>query len=183
MRKGGGKQKGSAFERQVCVALSRWVSAGSRDDCFWRSAMSGGRATVRNKQGRQQQSMVGDISAVAQPGHAFLSVFVVECKHIKNLDVLSAFTTASGQLFKFWKKLKEQSEECGRKPLLIAKQNRYPALVFIGPEDCAVHFGAVTSIQIASLRLGPGYYVAVYLLDDLLHKPYAAHRFGKVSKL
>ena len=47
MRKGGGKEKGSSFERLVCKRMSMWLSKGERDDLFWRSAMSGGRATVQ----------------------------------------------------------------------------------------------------------------------------------------
>jgi hypothetical protein len=46
MRKGGGKQKGSQFERDVCRELSLWVSHGKQEDVYWRSAMSGGRSTV-----------------------------------------------------------------------------------------------------------------------------------------
>ena len=48
---GYGKQKGGEYERTVCKKLSLWVSNGTRDDIFWRSAMSGGRATLQRKKG------------------------------------------------------------------------------------------------------------------------------------
>src|SRR5215216_6431446 len=41
--------KGPQWEREVCRALSLWVTNGERVDVFWRSAMSGGRATVHNR--------------------------------------------------------------------------------------------------------------------------------------
>ena len=38
MRKGGGKGKGGNFEREICKALSLWVSKGLNVDLYWRSA-------------------------------------------------------------------------------------------------------------------------------------------------
>ena len=37
MRSGGGKQKGSAFEREICKKLSLWFTENERDDIFFRS--------------------------------------------------------------------------------------------------------------------------------------------------
>ena len=51
MRKGGGKAKGSSFERLICKELSLWITGGEHQDVFWRSAMSGGRSTVAMKKG------------------------------------------------------------------------------------------------------------------------------------
>ena len=36
--------KGSEFEREMCKCLSLWWTDSKRDDVFWRSAQSGGRA-------------------------------------------------------------------------------------------------------------------------------------------
>ena len=80
MKQGAGKQKGSSFERKICKELSLWITDGERDDLFWRSSNSGGRATIVAVDGtRHTQS--GDISAIHPLGHAFTETFVVECKH------------------------------------------------------------------------------------------------------
>ena len=63
-RPGYGKQKGSGFERTICHELSMWISHGKHDDLFWRSSMSGGRATVMFKKGGQNRTQNGDITAI-----------------------------------------------------------------------------------------------------------------------
>ena len=81
MRKGGGKEKGSAYERAICKRLSLYVSKGKRDDLFWRSAMSGGRATLQAKKGKKAQAQAGDITSIAAEGNKLTSTFMIECKH------------------------------------------------------------------------------------------------------
>src|SRR5687767_11847864 len=102
------KAKGSQFERVVCKQLSLWVSGGKQQDCFWRSAMSGGRATVRNKSaaGRVRRTVVrqgGDIASVAPEGHALTDKFYVECKNYKQLALDRFLLLNTGNLAKFWK--------------------------------------------------------------------------------
>jgi hypothetical protein len=129
MSKGGaGKRKGSGFERKICVALSRWVTKGKRRDCFWRSAMSGGRATVI---GHQHIRQAGDICAVAPEGVPFIETFVVECKAYKDIDLEAFIVSNKGKISKWWKKVKSEATQQGRVPMLIAKQNLTPVLVFL----------------------------------------------------
>jgi hypothetical protein len=128
MKKGGGKGKGSAFERKVCVLLSLWVTNGKKKDAFWRSSMSGGRATIHVKRGDKNRQ-AGDITAVAPEGHQFTDVFFAECKHVRNLDIASFFTKGIGRLAKFWAQAKKQAAQHDRRPMLIAKQNNQPVLV------------------------------------------------------
>ncbi len=77
MRPGGGHSKGASFERQVCRDLSLWLTEGKHDDCFWRSAMSGGRATVRFKKGRTSRSQAGDISPISGIGEKLTDLFLL----------------------------------------------------------------------------------------------------------
>src|SRR4249919_3894092 len=100
MRAGGGKQKGSVFERQVCRRLSLWVTNNEKQDVFWRSAMSGGRATVARGKVRQ----CGDVCAVAEEGYAFCNSWFVECKHVRSLNLDSFLIKSTGALDKFWRK-------------------------------------------------------------------------------
>lgn len=128
VRKGGGKQKGAAFEREVCKKLSLWVSGGKQEDVFWRSAVSGGRSTVAATKGKRLAAQAGDISCISPAGDYFHSLFFVECKHYANLGLDSLFI-GKGNLADFWKIAKQESEKYGKHPMLIAKQNRYPTIL------------------------------------------------------
>ena len=130
MKAGQSKQKGSSFERICCTKLSLWVSAGKREDLFWRSAMSGGRATVAHAHGRSVRQF-GDICAVAPEGHALTDRYVIECKHYKDLNIDSFLFSNTGQLAKFWKELLKVSEKARLQPMLIARQNRGPIFVML----------------------------------------------------
>jgi hypothetical protein len=72
--------KGSAFERQLCKLLSSWWSSGKRDDIFWRSAGSGGRATNRSKKGKGTFGSYGDIACVDPIGKRLLDTITLELK-------------------------------------------------------------------------------------------------------
>ena len=124
MRAGGGKAKGADFERSVCQQLSLWVSKGENVDLYWRSAMSGGRATVQKGKVRQ----AGDITAVAPEGHILTDQFFIECKSYKNLS-LDCLIKGKGVLIDFWQIAIKESAKYNRIPLLIFKQNRWPTIV------------------------------------------------------
>lgn len=123
MRPGGGKQKGAAFEREVCVLLSKWVTGGTSEDVFWRSAMSGGRATVGHRKGKAHSAQVGDISCTHPAGHHFISHFAPECKFYADLDYLGLLT-GKGKLLAFWDEINKQASRYNKRPFLIARQNR-----------------------------------------------------------
>lgn len=129
MRAGGGKSKGAAFERGVCVSLSRWLTQGTRDDIFWRSAMSGGRATVAfASKGKKLSAQSGDISCVDPLGGRFIKAFSVECKFYKDLEY-TGLLTGRGKLLDFWGQTQRDARTHGKLPILIARQNRMPAVV------------------------------------------------------
>jgi len=126
MNKGGGKAKGGEFERQICKRLSEWVSDGKSDDLFWRSAMSGGRATVRKKKNQETASGQGDITAVTPAGNILTDRFVIECKHLKSIG-LDMHVYGQGPLAGIWDKLRKECN--GKKPMLILRENRRPMLM------------------------------------------------------
>lgn len=130
-RGGGSKAKGAEFERNVCKSLSAWVTHGEREDCFWRSAMSGGRATVGKKKGKDLQYQAGDICAVHPRGHVFTDYWYVECKFIKDLKLGRFVASNIGPTAAFWKTAKREARSYGRVPMLIARANTYPTLVVI----------------------------------------------------
>jgi len=128
MKAGGSKAKGAQFERDICVILSKWITNGSREDVFWRSAMSGGRATVGYKSGKKLSSQAGDISCIQPIGHRFIQEFVPECKFYANLDY-QGLLTGRGKLLQFWNVLNEQSRRYKKHPFLICRQNRMHSYV------------------------------------------------------
>ena len=131
MRKGGGKGKGSQFERDVCVALSRLVNPGGDDTIFWRSAMSGGRATVQGRKGIKNKTQLGDITCVHDKGNFLTNYFIVECKFYSKLDTQSFLFSGKGILAQFWRKLNLECTTNDRVPMLIAKQNRMSTLLLV----------------------------------------------------
>ena len=131
MRKGGGKSKGSSFEREICRELSLWVSNGKQEDIFWRSSISGGRSTVAYAKGKRFAAQAGDISCVDPAGFAFTNRFYIECKFYKDLDYIGLIT-GKGHLIDFWEETKLQAKKYKKLPLLIAKQNRIPAMACLG---------------------------------------------------
>lgn len=124
MRPGGGKAKGSQFERDICVALSKWVSAGEREDLFWRSAMSGGRATVGKRKGTDLAAHAGDISATHEDGHALTNTWYVECKRYADLNYAAFMLKNEGPLAKFWAETCQQAAAHDKLPMLIAREDR-----------------------------------------------------------
>jgi hypothetical protein len=129
MRKGGGKAKGAQFERDACVMLSKWMTKNERTDVFWRSAMSGGRATVARKtRGEKLSSQVGDISCVHPAGASFISSFAVECKFYADLN-FNGLLTGKGKLLEFWNKLKQEADTHKKHPFLVCRQNRLPTYI------------------------------------------------------
>lgn len=123
MKQGGGKGKGSSFEREICKRLSLWISHGDSVDLYWRSAMSGGRATVAKGAVRQ----AGDITAVAPEGHCLTNAFYLELKHLKKIT-LDSFLTGKGELINIWNKTVLEAVKYDRIPVLIFRQNRWPTV-------------------------------------------------------
>ena len=125
MRKGGGKSKGSEFERWVCKQLSLAMSKDERDDLFWRSAISGGRATVKFKKGKKNLTQVGDITAIDPLGSKLTDKFVIECKRYKSVkwDSLIYGLPKKDGVIAFWRQAQDAADKVNKIPLLIIKAN------------------------------------------------------------
>ena len=136
-RAGGGKSKGSSFEREVCKALSLWVSNGKNEDLFWRSAMSGGRATVGRKAGKSHKAHAGDISCTHARGHVLTDYWCIECKFYKDLNIDLFMFGKGGNLDRFWKQAWDAAHENEKVPMLIAKQNFKPTIVVVPLSELA----------------------------------------------
>lgn len=124
-----GKAKGSAFERLICKELSLFVSCGEREDLYWRSAMSGGRATVRAGKGKETASQAGDVSAIDGEGFWLIEDHVIELKHYRNIQLARSILTNTGILYSFWRKLQKEATKINKSPCLIFRQNYFPILM------------------------------------------------------
>lgn len=135
------KQKGANFERIVCRKLSLWISQNKYSDLFWRSAMSGGRATLALKSGEVAVTGAGDISSVHSLGFVLTEHFSVECKAYKELQFRNLIYDKKSGLPDFWVQTRGDATRQGKKPLLVAKRNNMPAVLCLdgaGVEALAV---------------------------------------------
>lgn len=129
--------KGQQFERDVCVLLSRWWTGGENDSVFWRTANSGGRATVRGKKGKTTRGQYGDICATDPIGQPFIDLFNVEIKRGYSrhtfADILDCPSNGAMPKYLEWfVKAQKTSEEAGTYSwLLIAKRDRREPLIFV----------------------------------------------------
>lgn len=72
--------KGQDFERSIATKLSLWWTRGLHDDTIWRSSMSGGRATVRGRQGKRTTGHAGDLCSTGSQSAGLFRAFSFEVK-------------------------------------------------------------------------------------------------------
>jgi hypothetical protein len=139
MRAGGGKDKGSSFERLVCRELSLWITDNAFDSIFTRNIISGGQFTNRIKSGHAEHGQPGDVMARDPLANEFLSLFLVECKFHKDihLDTYIFDTSGRSPLAKIIAKCRMEAEqhEPSLSPILIVKQNRQDPFILLGEAE------------------------------------------------
>lgn len=130
-------KKGSQFERDIAKKLSLWWTDGSRDDIFWRTSQSGGRATTRAKKGKTTANSEGDLCAIDPIGQPLMDRFVIELKKGYNkdslIDLIDSPTSKQVGMYPKWiKKVKEQAENGRKQWLLIIKRDRRREIIVFG---------------------------------------------------
>lgn len=134
MKKGGGKDKGSSFEREIARKLSLWWTDGVRDDVFYRSQSSGARFTNRAKSKKDTAYQSGDITFSDPIGEPLCKKFSFELKTgYGTWDLLEMIDSHNKQpmLIAFWDQCKEDATKSGKEPILIFKRNRkVPCICF-----------------------------------------------------
>ncbi len=114
-----------------------WWSRGERDDIFWRTAGSGGRATNRQKIGKKTFGQQGDIQAVDPIGAPLTRLVTIEAKrghkdaHIG--DVIDRTNDHKLRWLEVFIKqsMKEAKDSGTRYWLLIIKRDNRKALVYM----------------------------------------------------
>lgn len=157
MKKGGGKSKGSEFERSIAKTLSLWISNDKQDDILWRSTTSGARATSRSKQGKQTVNSYGDL-CVLDSRYSFLCE--AACFELKKgyagtgiLDILDG-SKKEPDLIKFWNQCEKDRIAGNRKySIVISKRDRKQTIITLS---------RILHNKILK-RIGPGLYNRVVI--------------------
>jgi len=139
MTKGAGK--GSAYERELAKEFSLWWSDNRRDDLFWRSSQSGGRATQRAKSGKTTVNACGDLSAQDAEGQKLLDLFTIEIKRGYNTYTVSDIIEGGKNGMNLFVAQAAKAASLAGTPywLLIHKRDRRPAICLTNSEsllDC-----------------------------------------------
>jgi len=130
--------KGSEFEREMCKCLSLWWTDSKRDDVFWRSAQSGGRATERTKKGKTTYGSYGDIAAVDPIGEPLLKFATIELKRGSSHGVpWDLFESSDSKAVRPFESALEQARTSALQAgslgwMLIARRDRKRAIVYMG---------------------------------------------------
>lgn len=136
-------QKGSQFERDMCRLFSRWVSGGDRDDLFWRTSQSGGRATACSRRGAALKSkgFYGDMS-LADADHPTAKLFTdnvsVEFKRGYNRasiqDIIDLPAKAATRTMEYFlEQAARDAEASGRLWMLVWKRDSRDPIVVLPP--------------------------------------------------
>ena len=151
--------KGASFERDISRQLSLWWTHEKRDDVFWRSSMSGGRATVRAKKGQKTAYQNGDITATDPISSPLIENVVIELKRGYKkwgvLDLLDSAKPEKSTLAGFLAQVEEECKNAGVSAfMLICKRDgRKPIVLF--------PIGMLSLICYANL--GNGYMINTYI--------------------
>ncbi len=166
MKPGMGKQKGNQFERECCKLLSLWWSEGKRDDVFYRTQSSGGRATQRAKKGQTTSNHYGDIAATDEEGLPFTKFVTVEIKRGYNqhppYDLIDKLPSAGPTKFEEW--IDQATADCQKAKAkywwLIIKRDRRRTMLFINNN----WFADLVVIAFPQLDV-QGYYLEKFLKE------------------
>jgi hypothetical protein len=145
----GKSSKGACFERAVCKRLSLWWTDGERDDIYWRTCQSGGRATSRRQKGIATPGQYGDVVCVDpnREGHELTDLFSIELKkgygRWSILDLICGKPAVKYPFKLFWKQASEDACACevGKEPLLIVQRHACRPMVFL----TRLYFNLITS--------------------------------------
>jgi len=130
--------KGGTFERWFCRRLTLWWTRDPEADVlWWRTAQSGGRATVRAKAGRDTtRGHCGDIAATGPQGQPLTDLVAFELKRGYSAsaslhDLLDSPDNAAEQTYARWIAQARASAAAGGVPYwaIVHQRNRRDPLI------------------------------------------------------
>ena len=130
-KKSKGKSIGNAGERLICKILTKFVSGQDKPYAFWRSANSGGLATVLG----MHDDLSGDIIALRPEGRIITDIFSLEIKtSYKDTCIDKCLKDNKNEnLRDFWTQCNRDAINAKKLPLLIYNRNgAQPKNMWIG---------------------------------------------------
>lgn len=129
--------KGGQFEREIAKQLSLWWSKGRRDDIFWRTSNSGGRASIRHKNSKSTDGQYGDLCASDPLGLPLIRLLTFELKRgyskSNPFDLLDRPPHAKLQTWEQW--IVKAERDCERSGsvtwMIIARRDKREAVVML----------------------------------------------------
>ena len=162
-------KKGSAWEREFCTLLSTWWTGGTRDDVFWRSSQSGGRATSRFKKGRRTAGSYGDICALDPIGQPLLDFVTIEAKRGYTASTLHDILDSPGRTQQKWESWMDQAQRSAEQAgsiswLIVARRDKRKAIVVMPAETVRRIMGYAT-MNTLFIRFSAGKEIYAVTLD------------------
>ena len=157
------KNKGSEFERRICRSLTKLVTGEEKPEIFWRSASSGGKATIEKEAG----NMSGDIMSVNSAGQFIVDLYSIECKFYKDWR-FEEFLTGKGKLNIWWSQACRDAKKAGKNPMLIFKKNRSDIYVMFVCMKGVLMKKEKTKIPFFSFGSYGGHPCLIYRFSDFL---------------
>lgn len=133
MRPGGGKGKGSGYEREIGYILSLWMSKGVRKDLLCRTVGSGAQFTSAARR-QEMMGIPGDLRSQHEISDDFCKKFVIECKFWADLEI-DNFLVGKGELYKAVLKVAKEGTDLNKEWMLICKQNHKPSWIIIKHDE------------------------------------------------
>ncbi|KXH69820.1 MAG: hypothetical protein AM326_01735 [Candidatus Thorarchaeota archaeon SMTZ-45] len=126
--------KGADSERETCKELGQWWAG--RSDVFWRTAGSGGRATMRAKRKKKTAYEYGDITFTDPIGKPLIDFFLLENKsgYKDDISIVDFIDSAKKEptLLKWWRKAELEKRLAGRYySVIIFRRTRRRKCIFL----------------------------------------------------
>lgn len=144
-----------------------WWTKGEnpRDDIFWRTSQSGGRATTRAKKGKTTAFSHGDIAAVDPIGQPFLNKFTVELKRGNSHGTVADLLDANGATElpiqrTIWQAIRSRNYAGSEGWMVVHKRDRKPPLIYVSATAFIFVMGEIppNKLRYAKFRLPkPGF--------------------------
>ena len=159
MKKGGGKRKGSSFERVIAKDLSLWITGGGNNGIFWRTHSSGAMGTVGKR-----RFEYGDIMAIDDLGKPLTDNYNIECRHGKVLNIKDLiYHPKSSSILQLILEGRKNADSSNRRPLWIFKEQGKDVMVMMNYDR---------NEPFKSLWNGIDFVLAIDLLHDVFLMTY-----------
>ena len=128
--------KGGLFERDVSKALTVWLTGKEKPYSYWRMPSSGGLATIHE----ECRGLSGDIKSLTSQAEFLTEAFSIECKTgYPRTSFWQLFKRIKGfDLREFWRQAVDDSENAGKKPMLVYRKRGKSVILGISEIDSTI---------------------------------------------